>query len=183
MPSVVGTSVLDLRAAYIQMLGPEAVALAESQLPEPARRLLEELSPFSWVPIRAVMKPWIEALGKEGQQTADELFDEAVRLATRRTLTTVWRLMLRLTSVEAIVKRTSALHRRSRNVGELVATPMGEREVVVELTDYPEPTDRQVRSLAISMVTILELTGRSEVEATYTQRLDGARYSVRWGQR
>ena len=173
---------LDLRAAYTEMLGAEAVARAEANLPEQDSRLFRELSPFSWVPIRKVMKPWVEALGEEDRQTADELFDEAVRIATRRTLTTVWRVMLRLTSVEAIVKRTSTLHRRSRNVGQLVATPLGEREVIVELTEYPDPTDRQVRSLAISIATVLELTGRSGVDVSYVRRSDGARYRVRWGE-
>lgn len=178
-PSTAGASVQDLRRAWAQLVGEEVVAAAVASLPDGAREQVEHVTPVSWVPMET-LAALIDAVGAAAGRDPDALLDEAVRLATRRTFRTLWRVMLRLTSAHALMARTSMMYRKARNVGELTSEIVADRHARLTLRDHPAVTERQARTLGISIEEVLRLTGRRDVRVERALRPDGAVYDVTW---
>jgi hypothetical protein len=179
VPSNSGTSVLDLLKAYQEIVGHEVVAAAKRKLPAADRAVIEATVAVSWVPV-AILGRFIDQIAAEANLEAESLLDQAVRLATKTTFKTVWRLMLRLTSDEAILARTPLFWSKSRNVGRLSARIVASGRAEVSLTGWPGVSKRQLRTLAVSMTTLVELCGRRNVRTTYEPTHDGAVYHMAW---
>jgi len=179
VPSNSGTSVLDLLKAYEELVGPEVVADALAKLPPEIRAEIDAITPLSWVPVASVARV-IEQIAAEAHCDADVLLDRAVRLATKRTLKTVWRLLLKLTTAEALIARTPIFYSKSRNVGRLTARLVAPRRSELTLSDWPGISQRHRRTLAVSIETIVTLAGKRDVQITWEPTSDGAVYQLTW---
>src|SRR5262245_7684633 len=116
VPSTAGTSVLDLLKAYEELVGAEVVAAARAKLPAEIRAELDTMTSLSWMPVTNLGLV-IEQIASEAKADPDALLDRAVRLATKRTVATVWRVLLKLTTDDALIARTPIFYSKSRNVG------------------------------------------------------------------
>jgi len=179
VPSNAGTSVLDLLKSYEEIVGREVLASARAKLPAAIRAEFDALTPLSWLPI-ASLAQLVDQIGKEAGADPDVLLDRAVRIAVRRTVTTVWRLLMKLTTDEALIARTPIFYSKSRNVGRLSARIVARRRAELTLTEWPGISQRHRRTLAVSIETIVALAGRRNVEVKWEPTTDGAVYRVTW---
>jgi len=88
VPSTAGTSVLDLLKSYEEIVGPDVLAAAREKLPAEIRAELDAMTSLSWMPVTSVARV-VDQIAAEAKADPEALLDRAVRLATKRTLTTV----------------------------------------------------------------------------------------------
>jgi hypothetical protein len=179
VPSASGISVLDLRAALEEIVGKDVVVNALASLPAETRRQFVEITALSWVPLAAITQV-VDAIAVTARKNPERLIDEAVRRAVERTFKTVWRVMLRLTSDAALIARTPVVYARSRNIGRLTARVVSPGNAEVTLSDWPGVSARHVRTLGISIVTVVTMAGRKETSVTSSPTADGAMFHLTW---
>lgn len=178
-PRLVGQSVRDIRWALERTLGLEVVARALASLPEPIQRQYADASPLEWVPYATVVAAH-EAIAREGNTTMEAMLEQAVPLAVERAFKTVWRILLRFTSDEALIARTPLLYSKTRSKGRMTARRVSPGLGVAEIEGWSDMPPRDVRAIALSIETTLRLCGREHVTCTAQSTPSGARYEIRW---
>lgn len=181
-PCTSGTAIRDLRWALEEVAGKEAVERALSATPEEQRREFLEATPLSWVPLR-VSTPIIDRIADEAGLEPERMMDQAVRMATERTMKTIWRVMLRFVSDEALIQRTPVIYKRTRNVGKLEVVSIDTGSAEIRLSEWPNMPSRQARILSVNIETVLTLTGRKNVKCHFKRTDDGALYRLTWESR
>lgn len=178
-PSAGGSGLLEVRHAIEDRYGAEKVRAGLARMPSPHRERYESMTPFSWVPLDTSWAA-IEAVAEEVGEDPERLYDWAIRAGVERSFKTVWRVLLRFTSDEALVARTAVIYAKSRNVGKMTAhiTGPGRGEQVV--TEWPGMHERHIRGLALSVETVLRLAGRESVKVTSHPTRDGAVIKASW---
>ena len=179
VPSASGISVLDLRAALEEIVGKDVVVQALASLPPETRSEFVEITALSWVPLATVSKV-VDTVAAQAGKNPERLIDDAVRRAVERTFKTVWRVMLRFTTDAALINRTPVVYSLSRNIGRLTARIVSPGKSEVVLTEWPGVSARHVRTLGISIATVVTLAGRKNVGVTSTPTDDGARFHLTW---
>jgi hypothetical protein len=179
VPSTAGTSILDLLDSYRELVGEDAVERALASLPEDLRRKVARLTRLSWLPV-ADLSVVIDAVGRAAGRDADTLLDQAARLATDRSFKKIWRVMLRLTSDEGLIARTPSMYLVSRNVGKLHARVVEPGRAELTLSGWPDVSDRHLRTLGITIVRVVELSGRRDPSIQVRRTADGALYALTW---
>lgn len=179
-PSTSGVAARDFAAALRDIVGREAYEAGLARLPEEDRRRFVGANARSWVPLR-ITTAVTNAVAAEVGEDPEGLVDRAIRRATERTLTTVWRMLFRLTSTAALVKRLPTLWARSRNVGEVEVVEVGDDHGKIVLRGWPgRMPSRQARLFAVNLETALELLGRRDVTCHWKRTDDGAVYRLSW---
>lgn len=89
-------------------------------------------------------------------------------------------MFLRVTSDEALLKRTPIIYQRSRNTGQLSARILEPGHAEVLLTDWPDVPDRHLRTIGVSIGSVVELAGRKDVRMTTQRTPEGGRYQIWW---
>jgi hypothetical protein len=179
VPSASGRAVLSLVASIEEIVGAGPVKAALASVPREVRQELEGIGPLSWFPLAFIDLIVGEVVRGTGRDP-DALLDEAVRHSVERTFRTVWRVMLRFTSDDALVARTPIIYGKSRNVGKLTARMVGRGSSEMILEAWPDIDARNVRTIAVSTETILRVAGRRNVRATWAPTWEGARFKVQW---
>jgi hypothetical protein len=178
-PRLVGQSVRDIRWALERTLGTDVVSRALASLPEPVRTQYAEAKPLEWVPYSTVVSAH-EAIAREGNTTMEAMLEDAVPLAVERAFKTVWRILLRFTSDEALISRTPLLYSKTRSKGRMTARRVSPGLATAEIEGWPQMPPRDVRAIALSIETTLRLCGRERVSCTAASTATGARYEIRW---
>lgn len=181
VPSVSGISMANFRDALVSIYGADAVRSGLARLDPESRILVEQASAHAWIPA-TVLADAVDAWALAAETDARELTERGVRLGVRTGFATIWRLLLRVTTDEALIARTPSIYSRTRNVGELKAELRLPRLARLTLTGWSEITDRQLYSLAVSFEEILEITGRTHARAHYRRTADGGIFDVSWGE-
>jgi hypothetical protein len=179
VPSASGISVLDLRAALEEIVGKDVVAQGVASLPAETRSEFTEITALSWVPLATITRV-VDAVAAAARKNPERLIDDAVRRAVERTFKTVWRVMLRFTTDAALIARTPVIYSLSRNIGRLTSRMLSPGRAEVTLSDWPGVSARHVRTLGISISTVVTLAGRKEVAVTSTPSSDGAVFRLTW---
>ncbi|HEX4354517.1 MAG TPA: hypothetical protein VHZ95_16425, partial [Polyangiales bacterium] len=162
-----------------ELVGSEHYAQAIVQLPSELRTELDALTAVSWLPLTSLAVV-LDEVAKVSAREVEEMVDETVRRSIDRTFKTVWRMLLRVTSVEAMVKRTPMIYARSRNIGQLEARLVEPCHAEVILSGWSDVSERQLRVLAVSIQRVVELSARHDVQMTYVRTPQGGRYQLRW---
>lgn len=178
-PCVSGVGLLDLMRELEDMLGSETIALARAALTYEQRLELEAVTAVSWVRM-TTSSAFVNATGAVAGRDPEALVDEASRRATVRTFKTVWRMLLRLTTDEALVKRTPMIYSRTRNVGQLDSRLIAPGSAELILSRWPDPPPRQLRLIGIGVEVALNLAGRRDARCEHERKRDGARYTLTW---
>ena len=178
-PRLSGQSARDIRWALEQTLGADVVARALATLPEATRQEYAEASPLSWVPYATVVAAHA-AIAAEAGTTMEAMLESAVPMAVERAFKTVWRILLRFPSDEALIARTPLLYSKSRSKGSMTAHVRSPGVAVAEVCGWPAMPPRDIRALALSIETLVRLAGRADVRARGEATADGARYDIRW---
>ena len=79
-----------------------------------------------------------------------------------------------------MLARTPIFYAKSRNTGRLEARLIDRGRAAVTLSGWPGVSARHVRTLGISIETVIRLAGRRAVRVTWELTSDGARYALAW---
>jgi hypothetical protein len=174
-----GTIVLDHRAAYEKLIGRDVMRAAIEELAEDRRREYLECLAVSWVRISTTVAI-IEAAGRLSGRDPFELNAEATRMAAEKIFNGVWRVLLRLTSDEALVTRAPVIYARAYDTGKLTAVVRAPGRAELTLVGWPDIHPTIVGSIAIGTETVLRLAGRKNVAASILRTGEGALCVVNW---
>ena len=178
-PCIAGTTVLETRKVFEEMVGAPMVAAAVARLPEADRRLYVEALPISWTPPRITDQLTIEISRLDGR-SAENLAIASARLSVERSLRTVWRMLLRVTTDEMLVTRTPTIFGRSYNCGLLVSRIARPGVADVALKQWPEVSDLQIVAIGAGIEAALRVAGRQNLRMTWKRMLDGAQWAITW---
>jgi hypothetical protein len=161
------------------MVGVNVVASALGKLPAKVREEFDPVTPMTWVPLTTTAMA-VEYIATEARRPSDDLMDEAVRRAAELMFRSAWRLLLRFTTDHALIARTPVIYSKWRNIGQLESKLLAPGRAEIWLRGWPGVSERNVRTLGVSIETVLRLAGRRAVRVEWTRTTDGARYLACW---
>ena len=178
-PMLAGQAVLDSRWAFERVIGHDALTRALATLPEEIREEYVRATPLRWVSY-TTMRAVHDAYARETGEPIERLLDRALPLALERSFTTVWRLLLRFTSDEALIVRTPLLYSRTRSRGTMSARLERPGVGINEVTGWGSIPARDIHALTVSIRAFLTLAGRENVTVVGERTSGGARFRVTW---
>jgi len=179
MARISGAVVLDQRAAYEHRLGSDFIERALNQLTEEERRAFAELLPISWIEIDAWNKI-VMAFAAEAGRDVLELDAEIVGFGIERTFRGVWKVLLRITTDDAILSRAPMIWSKTFDTGHLAMRMIEKGHAELEVRGFPGALDLNLQGIGISTKRVLELGGRKDVKLTYTRTPTGVIYQATW---
>jgi len=178
-PSISGALV----STHIELLGgrfgSDEVIRCIDGLPADVREHLQGVIAAGWVPVKAYDVFYRTFAARVGVDVA-ELHTDMSRHSVERTFKTMWRLLLRLTSTEALVSRTPVLFSRAYTKGRLRAVMTTPGLAEIELDGWPDVPDIVLRGVRIAIETVLRLSGRSPVRSSVERAPEGAKIRATW---
>lgn len=180
-PRVSGAVMLDQMRVMEEMAGPEALAASLATLPAEHRSDFEHIMPVSWIDSRA-SNDLIAAVARQLGRAPEEFQVEVVRVGVERTLSTLWRIILRFTSDAALVKRTPLLYSKTYDVGELVSRIDRPGRAALELRGWPSPRvpNMDLIGLSTGIETVLRCAGRGDAVVQWDTQPHGAVFAAEW---
>jgi hypothetical protein len=161
-------------------LGSAVVAQALADLPAEARLEIEGVTAASWVPIPAY-EAFYAAVAHRGGRDVAELHSAVSRQSVEQAFRTMWRILLRLTSDEALVTRTPLMFTRAYTHGKLTSGISAPGQAHVELSAWPAVPDIVMRGVRVAVETVLHLAGRKNARVVAQRSADGATFRATWG--
>ncbi|MBX7197587.1 MAG: hypothetical protein K1X94_36410 [Sandaracinaceae bacterium] len=177
-PAIYGAIILQTRVVLEEMIGPSAYREALSKLPPEDADRYAHANALDWVPIRiieAVARAAGEATGRDWQL----LNDEVSRVGSRRAFGTVWRVLLRFTSDEALMTRGPTLFGKTYNQGRVHAEFSGHGTARIAL-EWPGAPELVIRTLRVAIEEVLVAGGRTKVRVTVERNARGAAFHCLW---
>jgi hypothetical protein len=175
---VSGVLILDQLALARKLLGEEVVARATGRISPDERAELESLLPVSWCRLTTAFAIQ-SAIAEEIGQDVMAWHRTIVRAGIERTLHTVWRLFMRFTSGEALVKRAATIYGKSYDRGTMRSEPVVNGTVHFVLDDWPDVPDFELDAMACGLETILTIAKKKHSRVTVERLPGGARFAVR----
>jgi hypothetical protein len=174
-PSVSGALACGLRDVVLELVGKPQIEVALDRVSASHRRRYEGMLPVGWVPIET-MEVVFSAIAAELGTTLSDLHTRVARVSIERTMRTLWRMLLRVTTDNALVSRTPTIFARSYNRGRLQAAIPTQGRAEIILVAWPNAPEWPLRATRIGVETVLRLAGRKSVRVTYDRTDDGAAY-------
>lgn len=176
---VSGALACGLRDVLIDVAGGRVVDAALSRVSREDRHAWLGATPVGWVPIYLLETVFGEVATHLHRDVAD-LHVEVARISIERTMRTLWRMLLRLTTDHALISRTPIIYAKSYNRGRLIADIRERGRAEVTLTDWPGAPDWPLRATRIGIETALRIAGRREPTVACVRTLHGADYVATW---
>ena len=177
---VSGAAMRDQNAVLEELLGRPLMDRALLRLRIEQREELVTVLPISWIRVTTAIA-LINAAGAECGEDPLRLHERVVRRSLERTLTTVWRLVLRFTTDAMLFSRAPVMYAKSHDAGVLSAPDVQAGRAICTLTGWPDVPKMSLQGIAIGMETALRLGGRKEPVVRYERRPDGAVFIATWG--
>lgn len=174
-----GALVLEHRRILEDLCGPARFARVLDRLPPENRREYDEITPVAW-PRVTTAETVVRAAAAELGRDFVELHEHLARTGVEKTLTTLWRLLLRFTTDEALVARTPRIYARALNRGELVTRITGPGRAEIRIAGWHDIPEFSARGIRIAIETVLRLAGRSDVRIVEDVRSDGRAFLASW---
>jgi hypothetical protein len=156
---IFGAVLLEQRKVLRELAGDDVLARVIAQLPEDRRAEYEGLTLLSWCrhsTATNVIGGVGQALGKR-----PEVFQaEVVRAGVERLFGGMWKVLIRFSSDEALIKRSALLYSKACDRGRLSAEPLGPGHVKLVLSEWPDVPDMAVIALVAGIESVLEVVGR-----------------------
>jgi hypothetical protein len=177
-PAMNGALMCTGREVTRELIGTEAYERALGSVPMEMAAEYRRATSLTWVPLR-IVEPVIMAMGGASGRDPFDLQDEVGRITVERSLRTIWRIFLRLTSTEAILSRMPVIYGKSYNRGRIVTHPPANGELLIELQDWPTAPMHILRTTRVGIETTLRAAGRSHAVVTMERSSRSASYVAR----
>jgi hypothetical protein len=177
---VSGAAMRDQNAVLEELLGRPLIGRALLRMRSDQREELVTVLPISWIRVSTAIA-LINAAGAECGEDPMRLHERVVRRSLERTLTTVWRLVLRFTTDTMLFSRAPVVYAKSHDAGALSVPTVEGRRATSALTGWPDVPKMSLQGIAIGMETALRLGGRKEPVVRVERRADGAVFVATWG--
>jgi hypothetical protein len=174
-----GAIVLNNLVGFEDVVGREVVARATASLPPAFLAEARAIVPVAWVRAE-VVDALFSAIAHEAGRTPEDLFPIAIERGVHRTLHTVWRALMHLSTDAAIVKRTPSLFARSYSRGRLTSRFTGDGTAEVDLFDWPDVSRFRLIAISSGIRAVLRVAGRKNVEVTVVRTSEGAHFRAKW---
>lgn len=133
---------------------------------DPRHAFWERVTSLEWVELGEVERSVRALAGAVGRDPI-ALNVEATRLGTEDSFRTIWKVLLRFTSDDALVARSPTLYGRAFNTGALVYEPVTPGQANLRVADWDDPPALHMHGLASGIETMLRLAGRSDARVRY----------------
>jgi hypothetical protein len=178
-PSLSGVNVMFVRELLLEKLGKDGLERLKAAMPADARQAYFEATSVDWVPVH-----YVNILNTRAAELLNmsvmEFTTTMARTSVERTLHTVWRILLRFTSDEAIVTRTPVFFTRSFNMGKLATEIQGSGMARIRLTEWPDAPQLTLVGIQVGIETVLRVAGRKEVRVNLHRTPEGAEFLATW---
>ncbi len=178
-PSLSGAIVLRNIESFRRLVGAEAVERAYKALPDAQCARLEAAVPAAWLPAEDVDALYA-AIAEEAGEDLMSIYPKVVRDGVERTLRSVWKVLLRITTPRGLLARAPIVYGRSHSIGTVVPTVLGPGRARVDLTGWPGMSDMRRVGVATGIETLLAVAGRKNPKATFEATADGAVFQLTW---
>jgi hypothetical protein len=178
-PRISGSLVIQHRKILATVVGAAPLERAIASLSESDRVALEEVTVLTFVPI-STAEALFAAAGREVGRDVPSLHEQVSRTSLEQNLKTIWRLLLRFTSDEALIARTPVIFSKAFPQGLIrprIVSP-GRAEIRVE--QWPDMPEYAVRGTRVAVETVLRIAGRSSVRMSSERTVDGVVYVATW---
>jgi hypothetical protein len=95
---------------------------------------------------------------------------EVVRAGVERLFSGIWKVLLKFSSDEALIKRSALLYSKACDRGTMSAESLSPGHVKLTLSEWPEIPDLAIIALAAGIESVLHVVGR---RAVITHRREG----------
>jgi hypothetical protein len=102
------------------------------------------------------------------------------RLGVERTVSKLWRPLLRLTTDAALVKRIPLLHSKTYDTGKMEARVPIPLRGEITLRDWPTIPEIDIVALASGTEAVLGVAGRKDAKVRYERTREGAFFVATW---
>jgi hypothetical protein len=133
----------------------------------------------SWIRV-STADAALSAVAREAGRDPLRFQAEVARVGVEKTLGTVWRVLLRLVTDEALVKRTPLLHSKTYDTGRMTARIAQPGRAEIALDDWPEVPEIDIIAIAAGVEAVLRAAGRREVRVRHERTRSGAFYVATW---
>jgi hypothetical protein len=176
---VSGALASNLAVVVRELSGNAVVTGALERVSPDVRAEFESVTSVGWVRVSTLEQVFSEIAADVGKSVAD-LHTEVARISIERTMRTVWRVLLRLTTDSALISRTPVIFARSYNRGKLFSSIPEPGRGEIMLSDWPDAPAWPIRATRIGVETVLRLAGRKDARVTSERRPDGAFFLATW---
>jgi hypothetical protein len=178
-PRVFGVLLVPQRAEIVARVGEAAMSKALLRLPREQRDEYANLRADQWCRSETAERVIIEVAAVSNLDARD-LVDESVHGAIRKSVGKLWRALLVMTSDFSLIDRTPMFYARIYDRGTLIAERTSPGHATLELAGWADVPELHCVAIAAGVRAVLELAGRVDVEATFVQAVDRARFAVSW---
>lgn len=175
---IFGAVLLEQRRVMRELAGEEVYAGVMAGLPDDVRREYERLSMLSWCRHSTATEVTMRigrALGRRPEAWQAEI----VRAGIERTFTGVWKVLLRLSSDDALIKRTALLYSKACDRGKLKAEQLAPGLVKLTLSEWPDIPELDLIALATGIETVLRVVGRKTVIVSWMREPPVVTFTVK----
>lgn len=178
-PRQSGAIVLDTLRSMREVVGEPEVRSSMERLDAEARLFFAGLTTLTWVPA-SMVEHLFDVVASSTGRARDALQDEVGRRGVERTLNTLWRVILRVTTDNALVSRTPLLFSKTYDRGALTSRLVRAGSAEIVLAGWPDVPDFHARGVAIGIETVLKCAGRKGARVTWARRVSGVTYQASW---
>ncbi len=178
-PHLSGAIFLKNIEVFREVVGSAVVDRAIAGLPDPIRATYEGAVPVAWIEV-AHIDAIYSAIAREAGREFDPLYREVVVEGVSRTLRTIWKMLLRLTTDKALVSRTPQIYAKGHDTGRLVTRIVGPGQAEIDLLEWPDVPDLRLQGIANGITATLLVAGREDVALDWERTDQGAHFRARW---
>jgi hypothetical protein len=174
-----GALARDELAILERQIGADAYRRTMAALPADARSEIVGLTAVGWIDVEIIKSVFVTAARETGREP-ERVHRDAIYAGMEQTFRSVWRLILRVTTDNALVTRTPLVYAKSFDTGTLRAriTSPGRAELLLD--GWPNGEEFSLRGVAIGVEATLKLAGRKNVKVSHYRTADGAKYLASW---
>jgi hypothetical protein len=174
---IFGAVLLEQRRVMEELAGPEVFREVLEGLQPDMRSEYEGLGMLSWCRHTTATEVTTRvglALGR----LPEDFQAEVVRTGIERTLRGIWRVLLRFSSDDALIKRAALIYSKTCDRGKLSVEPIRPGHVDLILTEWPDIANLDIVALAAGVETVLRVVGRSAARVTWHRETERVVFQV-----
>ncbi len=178
-PRISGAVATLTRDNLRELAGLEAFERALGRVSSEDREAYLGATSVSWLPV-ALVERVLVVLAEESGVPWETLLGEATRRTQERLLHTLYRVLMRITTDEALISRTPTFYGRTYDTGKLASAFPAPGQAIVTLTEWPTISDMQLFGLGVGIETTLRCAGRQQPTVVGKRTREGAVYRCGW---